>query len=90
MDAFYEWLKAHAQDILAWASDKIPVLATIALFMGTLRAFFKPVIAAIGQAVKETPTDRDDKIFDQVTTSKWFKVFAWLLDFFASVKNPTK
>ncbi len=88
MEEFYGWLQTHAREILDWASLKFPVFATVALFMGTLRVWFKPLMTAVEKAVADTPSKRDDEWLLRTQRSRAFRIFLWLLDFFASVKAP--
>jgi hypothetical protein len=65
---------------------KAPWVITILAVMGGLRFFFKPILSLVEAYVKSTPQTTDDEYFDKVEHSRAFKIVAWALDFFASVK----
>lgn len=66
------------------------LLSSILMGMGLLRAVFKPIMSALQSYVKETPSESDDKKLNAILESKVFKVFAWFLDYAASIKVPKK
>lgn len=65
-----------------------PDILKILLAMGTFRAVFKPLMAAIGWLVKLTPFQTDDMWLASLQDSKVFKALAWSLDYFTSIKVP--
>ena len=77
---------AIATPFIVALAMKAPWIITILAVMGGLRFFFKPIISLIESYVKSTPQSNDDEYFDKVEHSRVFKLIAWALDFFASVK----
>lgn len=67
-----------------------PVLMAVVMFMGTARLIMKPLVAAIEKIVKDTPSPKDDAIVAKIEASMPWKVFNFLIDYFASVKTPTE
>lgn len=65
---------------------KFPWLVTVFAIMGAARAVMKPIVTGLEAAVKATPTTADDAIFEKVEHSKAWRLFAWGLDYFGSVK----
>jgi hypothetical protein len=64
------------------------VIAGFATFVGTLRLFFKPLMAAIEQIVKDTPSTSDDVKLQEIKNGLPFRVFVFIMDFMLSVKVP--
>jgi hypothetical protein len=63
-----------------------PWLTTVVAVIGFLRIIFKPLIAAAHSFVAATDTDEDDRSLEVIERSPAFKVFAFLLDYTASIK----
>jgi hypothetical protein len=63
-----------------------PAVTSVFIVMGVLRAALKPVMHAVGEIVIATPSKVDDEKWEAVKASKYFKVFAWILDYTASIK----
>lgn len=56
--------------------DVIPLWAIAALaFVGSLHLVLPPVQAAVKAIVLATPSKEDDRIYEEVTTSKYYEVF---------------
>jgi len=49
---------------------------------------FKPACALIMAIVGVTKTDKDDKFVVAVAGNKYYKAFAWLVDYLLSIKLP--
>lgn len=77
-------------NLLSIGAEKYPILMTIFLVIGILRAINKPLFAFLGTLVKATPTLKDDEILQSVETSKIYKAIVFFLDWTASVKIPVK
>lgn len=75
-------ISAYAGEF-GWAVQIVSVI-------GTLRLFFKPVMSAIGSAVKETPSLSDDVILNKVTGNAFYKGFVFIIDLIGSVKIKPK
>ena len=69
---------------------KYPTLGSIVVVMGTLRLILKPLVSAVQTYVASTASTRDDEIVEGVLSSKYYKAFAFILDYAASVKLPKK
>ena len=67
---------------------KYPQLAQVLVIVGTLRLVFKPLFTFLHQFVDATPTTRDNEFLSKVEGSKAYKLVAWAMDYFASVKMP--
>ena len=58
--------------------------------MGSLRFFIKPLTALAEAYVAFTSNEKDDVVLSEVKESKIFKSIAFILDWAASVKFPSK
>jgi hypothetical protein len=72
--------------ILAGFVAKYPILTTVLLVMGLLRAVNKPIMEAIRAFVKATPNPGDDLVLEKVEASKAYKAFCFALDWSTSIK----
>lgn len=77
---------AIATPFIVTLAIKFPWVLTVLAVMGGLRFFFKPIVSAAEAYVKSTPSTNDDELYAKATHSLAFKIIAWALDFFASVK----
>jgi len=76
-------LSAYVGDF-GWAVQVVSIV-------GTLRLFFKPIMAAVTSAVKESSSLKDDEILGKVTGNSIYKGFVFLIDLISSIKvNPKK
>ena len=75
-------ISAYAGDF-GWAVQVVAVI-------GSLRLFFKPIMSAIGQAVKDSESKKDDDVYNVVVENKFYKAFVFLLDLVGSIKVPKK
>jgi hypothetical protein len=75
-------LSAYAGDY-GWTVQVVSVI-------GTLRLFFKPIMAAVSSAVKETPSLSDDVILNKVTGNAFYKGFIFVIDLIGSIKIKPK
>jgi hypothetical protein len=62
------------------------VLVAIGSVVGTIGLFTKPIVSAIEAAVRASPSTADDELLYKAEHSRAFKIFAWLLDYFARIK----
>lgn len=70
---------------------KYPVLATVLMLIGILRAIFKPIVTYLENRAAATPDTADDEKIKAVEASGWYRALAWVLDFGASIKvGPQK
>lgn len=69
---------------------KYPILASVFLVMGVLRLIFQPLFTFLRSVVDATPTPKDNEWLDNLEKSKAYKITAYVLDLFASVKLPSK
>jgi len=67
-----------------------PKLASVVVVIGILRAVFKPIQNLLLAYVEATPGLEDNEKFAKLQASKGYKVFAWFLDYTASIKVPVK
>lgn len=75
---------------LIQASSKYPIVMTIFMVIGILRAVNKPLFALWRSYVTETETKADDELLDKVESSKITKAILFVLDWTASVKVQPK
>jgi hypothetical protein len=66
-----------------WAVSAVAIV-------GTLRLFFKPIMAAIETGVKESETKADDKVLAKVQGNIIYKAFIFLVDLIGSIKIKPK
>lgn len=62
----------------------------VVAIVGTLRLFFKPIMAAVESAVKESASTKDDEVLASVQANPIYKGFVFLLDLLASIKLKPK
>lgn len=67
---------------------KYPVVTTVFLVIGVLRAIFKPFFAFLHVFVAATPSQKDDELLNKAEGSKVYKAFAFVVDYLASIKLP--
>lgn len=67
---------------------KYPVAASIVGVVGVMRVVFKPAMSLARAYVGATATQKDDELLNKVEASKIYKGFAYVLDWFASIKLP--
>ena len=67
-----------------------PTLGSIVAIMGTLRLILKPLVTAVQSYVASTASTRDDEIVEGILGNKYYKAFAYVLDWSASIKLPKK
>ena len=65
-----------------------PIVATILIAVGTLRAVFKPIVSVAQAYVDSTVDTSDNEKLKKIMESKLYKGFSWLLDYSASIKLP--
>lgn len=70
--------------------SKYPVVASIFVSIGILRAIFKPLTTLLQKYVKATPSESDNKLLQKVLDSKVYDAIQWFLDYTASIKLPKK
>lgn len=85
-NAAIETAAAVAQPFIVQLALKHPWLVTLLALIATLRLVFKPLVSAFEAHVRSTPQSTDDEAFDRVTHSRAFRVGAWFLDYFGSIK----
>ena len=75
---------------LVTAAQQYPMLMTILMVIGVLRAVNKPLFALWRSYVQATPTKADDEILDTIERSKITKAILFVLDWTASIRIPEK
>lgn len=86
----FETIFEIIKNIVETYGPQYPWLVTAIAFVGTFRLVVKPVMAAIEQIVKATPTKEDDKVLEEVKQSQAYKWFLFVLDWLTSIKIPKK
>lgn len=77
------------QLILQFA-NQYPVVASIFMVIGVLRAINKPLFTFLRAVADATPTTKDNELLIKIESSKAYQYVSFLLDYFASVKLPQK
>lgn len=77
-------------NLLAIGVEKYPVLTSIFLVIGILRAINKPFFAFLRAYVLATPSTSDDAVLDRVEQSQVYKAISFVLDWTTSIKLPAK
>lgn len=67
-------------------AEKHPAVAVAFGVVGFLRVVNKPFFSFVRAVVGATATKKDDEFLDKVEASKIYKGFAYVLDWFGSVK----
>lgn len=76
------------QQLILTAVEKWPVVSSILMVMGVLRACFKPLMGLLQSYVLATPSKSDDEFLKRVESGKIYQGFVWFIDYFASIKLP--
>ncbi len=76
------------EEFIVYLVSKYPVLVAILLGMGAARALFKAGFAAAKIVASATPTQKDDKILEDIEVSKTYKFILFVVDYFLSIKLP--
>jgi len=77
-------------NLLAIGVEKYPILTSIFLVIGVLRAINKPLFVFLRAYVLATPSTSDDAILDSVEKSQVYKAISFVLDWTTSIKLPAK
>lgn len=56
--------------------------------MVIMRIIFKPLFAILAKYVELTVKEEDNEKLNKIMSSKWYKLTAFAVDLFASVKMP--
>jgi len=75
---------------LIQAAQGYPIVMTIFIVLGVLRAVNKPLFTLWRSYVSATPQKSDDELLDTVERSKIVKALLFVLDWTASIKVPPK
>lgn len=73
-------------ELIMALAGKYPVVASIFMVIGVLRAINKPLFAFIQAYVDATPSKKDDALLAKVKASKVYSYMAFFLDWSTSVK----
>ena len=76
------------ETILLAMIAKYPIMSSILMAMGLLRAINKPIFALVQAFVDYTLTTSDNEKFEKFKNNAIVKKILWLLDYTASVKLP--
>ena len=83
-------MEALLISLLASAVEQYPVLTSIFIVIGLLRAINKPLFALLRAYAVQTESKADDEFLDQVEASKLYKTISFVLDWTTSIKLPAK
>lgn len=65
-----------------------PILLTIITIQGFCRIWLKPIMSAVVEFTNWTETQKDNEFLNKIMLSKWYKIVAYIVDWFLSVKLP--
>ena len=68
--------------------SQYPHISTVLVVVGILRIINKPLFALLHVIVQSTKSEKDDQALEKVEKSIVYKIFLFLLDWFASFKIP--
>lgn len=68
--------------------SKYPIITSIIMVVGILRAVNKPLMTFLHAVVLATPTNKDDELLGKVEGSKIYGIVSFVLDYIASIKLP--
>lgn len=74
--------------LLASAMVKWPVMTTIIMVIGVLRACVKPAMSLLQAYVLATPSKSDDEFVANFQSGKIYRAIAWFIDYVSSIKLP--
>jgi hypothetical protein len=75
---------------LAQYADQWPWLAVVLKVMVYTRIFFKPLMSAAMKISQDFPETKYQAFMKSMSDHWFYKLFAYLLDWFASIKLPKK
>jgi len=61
-------------------------LAAVVTWLGVLRLINKPLFTIIKTITSATKTPKDDAVVEKIETSKFWKLFEFVLDYVGSIK----
>lgn len=76
------------EEFVLYLAQKFPLVLGVLAGVGVLRAVNKPLFMALKSIASATPTQKDDKILEDIERSNLYKFISFVLDWFASVKLP--
>jgi hypothetical protein len=65
-----------------------PAVASCLASIGLARLIFKPIMIGVEAYVSQSPSKSDDEKLAKVKANKFYKAFAFILDYAASIKLP--
>ena len=68
--------------------QKYPIIASILIAIGALRAVFKPLMSAVQAYVDYTVDTGDNEKLKKIIESRGYKALSYILDYSASIKLP--
>ena len=74
------------QDNLMDLFQQLPWYGDMLIVMGFLRVIFKPTFTILNAIVQATPSDKDNRMLADLRATSTYRIFVWVMDFFASVK----
>lgn len=89
MEIFNQILSFLAPLIEAYGGNYGWAVAAVA-WIGTFRLVFKPLMAGVSEAVKNTESKKDDALLAKVESNIVYKGFIFLVDMLASIKIKPK
>lgn len=76
--------------ILEGLAGKYGTLAQVIMAMGVLRLCMKPIMVALADVIKITPSKKDDAFLAKLLVSPAYKLVCFVLDYLLSIKLPQK
>lgn len=90
MDAIIQALLPLVSPVLEALAGQYGIVAQILVIMGLARACMKPIMVAVQEVVKITPSVNDDAFLAKVIESKTYNTICFVLDYALSIKLPKK
>ncbi len=75
-------------ELIIGLAGKYPIVASIFMVVGVLRAVFKPLFTFLHVVADATPSAKDNELLLKVEGGKVYKAIAWFMDYIASIKLP--
>lgn len=75
-------------DYIIYLAQKYPIVIAVLAGMGLSRSIFKAVFAGAKLLAAATPTQKDDKIIEDVEVSKTYQFIMFVVDYLLSIKLP--
>lgn len=83
-----EYIVAGVLALLQEFAVKYPLVLAVLSGIGVARLIFKPLFTFLASVADATPTPKDNELILKIQGSSAYKVVAYVLDLFGSIKLP--